>query len=240
MHGQNNESLFSCVIKKFYFFGGAPDALITFLNELYTHDCNLEQRNDNEETMLIQLLERNIDKKCVNKDGVMTAEDKEKVFYPIIKWLLEHGANCNAADKYGDTPLIWICEDRKYREDKLISLLLEQNTINVLAKNKLGQNAIDISLEKGNFLIVDLLLKHLPTDGQAMTSPEYALYYALKEGKQNLCSDLELDVDIFNYVVWKGYNNIANTFLEKKHLVPDRHSSIRPIPMHVCIDVTLT
>ena len=49
-----------------------------------------------------------------------------KVYFKLIKLLLEKGANINIKDKNGYTPLMWSC---KYNHTEIIELLLDKGAI---------------------------------------------------------------------------------------------------------------
>ena len=49
-----------------------------------------------------------------------------KVYFKLIKLLLEKGANINIKDKNGYTPLMWAC---KYNHTEIIELLLDKGAI---------------------------------------------------------------------------------------------------------------
>ena len=49
-----------------------------------------------------------------------------KVYFKLIKLLIEKGADLNDQDKNGYTPLMWAC---KYNHTEIIELLLDKGAI---------------------------------------------------------------------------------------------------------------
>jgi ankyrin repeat protein len=75
----------------------------------------------------------------------------------LIKRLLAEGADCNAADVEGRTPLM---QSSQFKCEELVSLLLQQSSIDVNVCDKAGKNALTYAVEAGAFTIVEKLLMH--------------------------------------------------------------------------------
>ena len=73
-----------------------------------------------------------------------------------VKSLIEEGADINAKDASGNTPLYYAIQQRN--ED--IAELLIAKGADVNAKNKSGQTALDIAIDQDHTGIVELLRKH--------------------------------------------------------------------------------
>ena len=71
----------------------------------------------------------------------------------VHQLLLEHGADINVQDQFGDTPLHWASFNR---ELKVVQLLLER-VVDVEVKNDEGKAALQNAADKGYDKVVELL-----------------------------------------------------------------------------------
>ena len=80
--------------------------------------------------------------------------------YTIVRVLLDAGANVNAADKHGNTPLSYAA----IGEDAAIGGLLLERGANVNTPNDEGVTPFDITLKQGDLEFADLLIARADTD----------------------------------------------------------------------------
>jgi ankyrin repeat protein len=98
--------------------------------------------------------------------------------YSLIKLLIEHGADYNATDKEGRTPLMLAFNKD---QPKIVQLLLECPEIDVNVEDKQYQSALDYAVELGNLELLQHLLRHPAFDVlQTLHSSMRALYYAIE------------------------------------------------------------
>jgi ankyrin repeat protein len=80
----------------------------------------------------------------------------------LVKRLLEYGADCNARNERGETPLIVACE---YEQEKLVHVLLQQPSIDMKVRNESNKSVLDYAVKHGMTSVVQVLLNHsLPAD----------------------------------------------------------------------------
>jgi hypothetical protein len=168
-----------------------PKAL---LQKLFDKGCDLEQINQNEETVLIYvmliagLLRTKNDFYDIPYEYRPTTDTKynaERTAY-LVQRLLQQGANCNARDKKNNTPLIIACQ---YKLEKLVPLLL-QYPVEVDARNNDGLSALDYAITNGNLAAIEALLKK---------SEYYTLLFAFRHaillGKDEVFSTFLHNID---------------------------------------------
>jgi ankyrin repeat protein len=74
----------------------------------------------------------------------------------LIKRLLAEGADCNAVDEEGDTPLMRACQ---LEQEEIVTLLLEQPSIDICIRDD-QESALVYAVRAGAFTIVEKLLTH--------------------------------------------------------------------------------
>ncbi len=114
------------------------------------------------------------------KDTVLTRLLKSRMNKPklfnFIKYLIENGADVNAKDLYGDTPLILAI---KIGLDSIADLLIQNKAIDLNSKNfSEGETALIIAAKVGNYELVKELIEfradpNIP-DEKGQTAYEYA------------------------------------------------------------------
>jgi len=74
----------------------------------------------------------------------------------IIEYLVEHGADVNKKDKYGETPIYNAC----HRNNKNIIKYLVENGTNLNEENEEGETVLFRVCRRGNKDIVEYLVEH--------------------------------------------------------------------------------
>jgi ankyrin repeat protein len=100
--------------------------------------------------------------------------------YELIAFLLRQGAQCNAFDHKGNTVLINAC---RHQQEKVVSLLLQQPTIDLNLTNHQQMSALHYAIKKGNTAIVQALLD---TNKIARPIQIAAFNYALSQGQDDI------------------------------------------------------
>lgn len=111
----------------------------------------------NDLTVLEILIEQGWNLDSRNKSGknaLMLAASKG--LFESVESLLAHGTDVNARDNKGDTALIIAI---KAQQDFIVSLLLEQKSINLNITNEKGIAALHYAVAKGNLYSTQLLLQ---------------------------------------------------------------------------------
>jgi ankyrin repeat protein len=113
------------------------DALVILLDKLLAHGSHLEQKDQEGETPLVRLIDLGLGGKFFD------IEDKSYVI-ELMKVFLKRGADGNARDKYGQTPLMRACKSWN-AEDELISLLCRYSPDNINTTDNKGNTALHIA-----------------------------------------------------------------------------------------------
>jgi ankyrin repeat protein len=113
------------------------DALVILLDQLLAHGSHLEQKDQEGETPLVRLIDLGLGGKFFD------IEDKSYVI-ELMKVFLKRGADGNARDKYGQTPLMRACRSWN-AEDELISLLCRYSPDNINTTDNKGNTALHIA-----------------------------------------------------------------------------------------------
>lgn len=90
------------------------------------------------------------------KDALIVAV-KSSLGLPLIKKIIER-SDINYRDEYGNTALYYACESANV---VLVQLLLSQKELDLSVSNNYGQNIVQIAINKGNTLYVNMFLEHL-------------------------------------------------------------------------------
>lgn len=123
----------------------------------------------------------------------------------LVNCFIKHGGDCNATDENHDTPLILACQANR---EALVTLLLQQPTLNINARNKNGLSALVYAVKYGTVTLVQSLLNYaLDPDGYLA-----AFNYAIASKKEEMITVLrqavEINQDFINqaliWVVKKG------------------------------------
>jgi ankyrin repeat protein len=96
----------------------------------------------------------------------------------LVKGFLAAGADCNAIDENGKTPLMLACQ---LKQEEVVSLLLQQQLMDVNVKAELGMSALYWAIEEGTVSIVEKLLHHAIDFDDYLSAFSCALMLAKKE-----------------------------------------------------------
>jgi ankyrin repeat protein len=133
----------------------ARDALIALFDKFLEQGGDLEQTDQQERTALVRLLDFGFEEKFYNIHY-------QKGVIELAAYLLQHGADCNARDKYGLTPLMEVCRSR-YEQDELISLLCKYSQGDINTTDNKGNTALHIA-GGNNIAHLQALLRYLQID----------------------------------------------------------------------------
>ncbi|KAK2148618.1 hypothetical protein LSH36_488g00005 [Paralvinella palmiformis] len=117
--------------------------------------------------------------------------DKDKPTDPLrtitmeecVKLLLEHKADPNVKDNFGETSLHYAARDGAIN---LLRVLLKSNKIFVDVKNKEGLTPLHIASKNRNLKVTDILLQH----GADINAPNNKGYTVLMEAAQDGATDV--------------------------------------------------
>jgi ankyrin repeat protein len=98
----------------------------------------------------------------------------------LIKRLLAAGADCNAIDREGKTPLMRACQ---FKQEEIVTLLLEQPSIVLHARDN-RRSALMSAVQAGAFTIVEKLLTH----DIAVVDRIRAFNQALEDTQENIAN----------------------------------------------------
>lgn len=136
----------------------------------------------------------------------------------LVSRLIAQGADCNAIDAEGNTPLILAC---KYNRQMLIPLLLQQAPIEVNARNNAGFSALDYVIKYGTVALLQALLTH----GVDIDNQLCAFNHAIQLRKEDMISILwqkaeELENSLFIHqalarAIAEDQQEVANILREK-------------------------
>jgi hypothetical protein len=215
-------SLLFYIVENFHLFDRDEDsiqrdALESLLTLLFEHGCDLEQTDSKGQTVLISAvsLAAHFEDSKVNYN--------KQAFYKIISLLLEKGANCNARDREGFTPLMIAC---KSGQEEVVKLLINQPGIEINAvKFEIDDSytALDYAIPH-NVSIIQTLLRQQRTNLDIGPNAFFKeLYYAIEVEdvdtvQHKLLTSImttEMLVSIFHYATLKGNSAIINTVLQR-------------------------
>ena len=126
-------------------------AVLTLVISQYSKDSKLL-------TYLTQIMDQggNITAKSLSGDSALIMAGWKTNNLALIKFLVQHGADLNAANNNGDTPLI----DAAYLgKTEILRYLLEQGADSRLS-NKRGRTALDMAKRKKDAEAIKLLTAH--------------------------------------------------------------------------------
>lgn len=114
----------------------------------------------------------------------------------ILKLLLERGANPNLLNKNGNTVLTFALWNIKNVE--VIKVLINSSDIDVNIPDAWGMTPLFLSAGKGDFQVVDLLLKHGASNDTATSAGFTPLYFSAQNGHLKVVERLlqEKNIDI--------------------------------------------
>ena len=102
----------------------------------------------------------------------------------LVTRLIKLGADYNAQDEYGYTPLMLACI---HKREAPLKLLLQQPSIDIKAKQKDNLSVLELAVEYGTLTMIEALLKH----GVDVDAYLGAFNYALKKKKYNMIRFLQ-------------------------------------------------
>ena len=85
----------------------------------------------------------------------------------LVQELLQKGANLNAKDDYGNTPLMLATV---IRNEKIVRELLSQEGIEVNVKNNDGSTALTLAVNGRNIEIARLITSHIDPSGNIVVA----------------------------------------------------------------------
>jgi ankyrin repeat protein len=210
-------SLLFCIVENFIVFdhqkyGTHRNALRSLLTLLFERGCDLEQTNSKGQTVLISA----VSLAAHSKDRKVVYNNQS--IHEIISLLLEKGANCNARDREGFTPLMIACNSG---QEEVVKLLINQPGIEINAVNEMEDSytALDYAIPH-NLSIIQTLLRQQSTNLDIGPDEFFReLYHDIEfDNLDNVQFKLltsmiktEVLVSILNYAKLKGNSAIINT-----------------------------
>jgi ankyrin repeat protein len=96
-----------------------------------------------------------------------------KQLVELVTRLIIQGADCNAIDEEGNTPLMLAC---KHPHKALVLLLLRQNPIDMNRRNQAGFSALDYVVKYGSATLLQTLLQYKINDEVSLRAFDHAVY----------------------------------------------------------------
>jgi ankyrin len=137
--------------------------------------------NLDESTILSILKENNLSGKENKNEALFWASQNNQP--EIAKWLIiKGGANVNAKDSYGNTPLHWAAY---YCHITIAKMLLKAGA-NVTEKQKDGWPPLHVAAQKGHTVVVELLVKTGANVNEKTSDGKTPLKVAIDYGKNDV------------------------------------------------------
>ena len=155
----------------------------------------------------------------------------------IIRFLLNAGADVNAKDNTGNTPLLYAAQTS--RGGEMLRLFIE-NGADVNARNSKGKTVLMQAMQYQSTDIVELLLNKgaaIETqDHDGKTALMWLLYYSLSSGTDNLKLLLDRGADIhardyfrMTPVMWAANASLCDRRIEKVNILLERGAKLNEI-----------
>jgi ankyrin repeat protein len=183
------------------------EARVELLSMLLTQEADLEKTNEQGETLLLYILNYWITLKEKKSSWFDLEPGKQPDrIYELVAFLLAKGADCNAIDKKGNTPLMIACT---YWIEEVLPLLIERPEININVLDMRGLNVLHKATLYGELSLVHCLIQHPQIDVNIKDSNgNTALHYAVEKlpNRENnsefveiLLTHPEIDVNVVNH-----------------------------------------
>ncbi|KAK2703938.1 putative ankyrin repeat protein RF_0381 [Artemia franciscana] len=167
-----------------------------------------------------------------------------------VKVIIDEGAEIDAKDVLGKTPLHYAVEKKRTSDIKMTDIvkMLLDNGARINAKNRNGETPLHCAIEKKNIIMTELLLRHgahvnardnndlSPLHVAAWEGCLQTVDYLLNYGADISAEDKTRRTPIF-YAIWKGDLKTTRLLLTRKPNLKDRPHLLNIASQKGCIEI---